>query len=220
VEPAPSALTPFQVAVATLFFSLPESEGFLLAGGAALAAQHLTTRPTQDLDLFTRAGQGTVATARDAFENAVAERGWSTRRIRDGDTFCRLLVAGEEDLLIDLALDSPPSQPPAASVAGPTFGLEELAGRKLLALFDRAEARDFADVFVLAQRYRVDLMLERAAQIDAGFDLAVLAAMLGSLARFDDHDIPVPDDAVAGLREFFRQWQRQILAGLNSDDLT
>lgn len=71
----PASLTPFQIAVAELFFSLPESDGFLLAGGAALAAQRLTTRPTQDLDLFARAGRGTVAAARDAFENAAAERG-------------------------------------------------------------------------------------------------------------------------------------------------
>lgn len=39
--------------MATLFFSLPASDGFLLAGGAALAAQQLTTRPTHDQDLFT-----------------------------------------------------------------------------------------------------------------------------------------------------------------------
>jgi hypothetical protein len=33
--------------VAQLFFSLPANKGFLLAGGAALVAQHLTTRTTQ-----------------------------------------------------------------------------------------------------------------------------------------------------------------------------
>ena len=36
-------------------------------------------------------------------------------------------------------------------MSGPTtfqiFNHEELAGRKMLALFDREEARDFADVF-------------------------------------------------------------------------
>jgi hypothetical protein len=31
-------------------FPLPASRGFLLAGGAALLAQHLTARPTEDLD--------------------------------------------------------------------------------------------------------------------------------------------------------------------------
>jgi len=218
MAPPPPGLTPFQLTVAELFFSLPESDGFLLAGGAALAAQHLTTRPTQDLDLFTRTGRGTVSAARDAFENAAVVRGWSIRRIRDSDTFCRLVVTGDDDLLVDLALDSPPNLPPAASVAGPTFGLEELAGRKLLALFDRAEARDFADVFMLAQRYSINLILERAAQIDAGFDPTILATMLGSLTRFDDTDIPVPDHAVAELRQFFQDWQQQLLAESTGDD--
>jgi hypothetical protein len=46
-------LTAFQMEVARLFFALPGSAGFLLAGGAALVAQHLTTRPTEDLDFFT-----------------------------------------------------------------------------------------------------------------------------------------------------------------------
>lgn len=188
MDPSATGLTPFQLTVAELFFTLPDSDGFLIAGGAALAAQHLTTRPTQDLDLFTRTGRSTVSAARDAFENAATERGWSVRRIRESDTFCRLVVTGDEDLLVDLALDSPPNLPSAHSIAGPTFGLEELAGRKLLALFDRAEARDFADIFVLAQRYDVGLMLERATQLDAGFDKHVLATMLGSLQRFDDSE--------------------------------
>lgn len=56
-------LTDFQVVVAQLFFALPESEGFLLAGGAA---QRLTARPTHDLDRFTRVGGSSVAAARDA----------------------------------------------------------------------------------------------------------------------------------------------------------
>ena len=84
----------------------------------------------------------------------------------------------------------------SGAAAGPTFALEELAGRKLLALFDRAEARDFADVYDIAQRYDIGLLLERAAQIDPGFDPTILAAMLGSLSRFDDSDIPVPNPPV------------------------
>ncbi len=218
MEPPPAGLTPFQVAVADLFFSLPESDGFLLAGGAALAAQHLTTRPTQDLDLFTRAGRGTVPAARNAFENAAASRGWSVRRIRNSDTFCRLVVTGDDDLLVDLALDSPPNLPPETSIAGPTFALEELAGRKLLALFDRAEARDFADVYDIAQRYDIGLLLERAAQIDPGFDPSILAAMLGSLSRFDDSDIPVPTESVANLRRYFHNWQQQLLVESAGDN--
>ena len=43
-----SDLSAFQLEVARLFFALPASQGFLLAGGAAL--QHPTARPTEDLD--------------------------------------------------------------------------------------------------------------------------------------------------------------------------
>lgn len=206
------ALTDFQVVVAQMFFALPESDGFLLAGGAALAAQRLTVRPTRDLDFFTRAGRSTVSAARDAFETAVRARGWEIRRVRDGETFCRLVISGDEDLLVDLALDSPPSRPASPSPLGPTFALEELAGRKVVALFDRAEARDFADVFALAQRYAPELLLQRAAEVDLGFDLDVFASMLGSLDRFTDADLPVGDDDTAELRAFFRRWQGELRA--------
>jgi len=46
-------LSAFQLEVARLFFASPASRGFLLAGGGALLAQHLTSRPTEDLDFFT-----------------------------------------------------------------------------------------------------------------------------------------------------------------------
>lgn len=77
------------------------------------------------------------------------------------------MVSGTEDLLVDLAMDSAPSRPSTVSIAGPTFGLEELAGRKVIALFDRAEARDFADVYVLAQRYDKSNLLAWAADLRA-----------------------------------------------------
>ena len=66
------------------------------------------------------------------------------------DSFVRLHVQGDEELRVDIAIDVAPNHPVVVSIVGPTFDPEELAGRKLVARFDRAEARDFADVFVLA----------------------------------------------------------------------
>jgi predicted nucleotidyltransferase component of viral defense system len=63
-------------------------------------------------------------------------------------------VKGTDEVLVDIAIDVAVHYPSQFSILGPTFSHEELAGRKLLALFDRAEARDFADVFVLAQMMR------------------------------------------------------------------
>ena len=46
-----------------MFFALPGSEGFPLAGGTALLAQHLTARPTEDLDFFTTPERNHVSAA-------------------------------------------------------------------------------------------------------------------------------------------------------------
>jgi hypothetical protein len=75
-----SDLSAFQMKVARLFFALPASRGFLLAGGAALLAQHLTARSTEDLDFFTALERGHVLAARDALEAAARQRGWSAQR--------------------------------------------------------------------------------------------------------------------------------------------
>lgn len=61
-----SGLSDFQVELANLFFSLPESAGFLLAGGGALIAQGIVARPTEDLDFFTSRNLGDVQAASDA----------------------------------------------------------------------------------------------------------------------------------------------------------
>ena len=199
-------LSAFQLEVARLFFALPASQGFLLAGGAALLAQHLTARPTEE--------RGHVPAARDALEAAASERGWSAQRIHDSDTFCRMVIRSiDAGVLVDLAVNAPPDLPASATPAGPTLAPEELAGHKLLALFDRAAARDFADVYVLARRFGKDVLLARAAQIDAGFDAKVLAGMFATLDRFTDDEIPVPDgSSAAELRTFYSTWRSELAA--------
>lgn len=169
-------------------------------------AQNLTTRPTQDLDFFTSSAGASVGTARDSFEAAAAERDWRVERIQDAETYCRLLIHGDEDLLVDLALDSVPGMAPTASIVGPTFAPEELAGRKLIALFDRAEARDFADVYALRTRFDQVTLLSRAAEVDRGFDRLIFASMLDSLNRFPDGMIPVASEEVPRLRAYFAEW--------------
>ena len=192
---------------------MPASKGFLLAGGAALLAQHLTTRPTEDLDFFTAPERGHVPTARDALEAAARERGWRTERIHDSDTFCRLVIrSGTAETLTDLAVDAPPDFPASLTAAGPTLAPEELAGHKLLALYDRAAARDFVDVHLLVLRFGKDVLLARAAQIDAGFDTKVLADMIATLDRFTDDEIPVPGGlSVSELRAFYAAWRSELM---------
>jgi hypothetical protein len=205
-----TALTDFQVEVALVFFSLPSSEGFLLAGGAALVAQRLTARPTRDLDFFTRPGAGDVQVARDEFIVAAVERGWTVEPVSDGETFCRLLVQGREELLVDFALESNPGRPSTATFAGPSFDPEELAGRKLIALFDRAAARDFVDVFMLSRTMTRETLVARAVEVDSGFNTDVLAEMIEQIRRYSDVDLALGDVDVPSLRAFFASWLEEL----------
>lgn len=203
----PDALTPIQVEVARIFFELEASEGFLVAGGAALLASQLITRPTEDLDLFASSPIASVTDAKRALVEALEQRDHDVSLIQDSPTFCRMVVrqAGEE-VLVDLAIDSPPHTPPAITVLGPTLAPVELAGRKLLALFGRAEARDFADVYLLVQRFGKEVLLQQAESLDAGFDHTVLAQMMGTIQRFTDDEIPLGDNDISAARGFFNGW--------------
>lgn len=210
---AESALTDLQRAVLKLFFGLPESEGFVLAGGAGLVASGLTERPTQDVDLFGSNVETGIAAAADALEEACAERGWTTERIRDSATFRRLVVRSPDDeLLVDLAVDSPPLGVPTITAVGPTYPPEELAARKLLALFDRAEARDFVDVHALSERFDLDALLGLAVQLDGGFTSTLLGEMLTSHRRFTDEDFTELGADPTTLRAFVDGWRAQLEA--------
>jgi hypothetical protein len=203
----PDQLTAVQVEVAGIFFALDAAKGYLVAGGAALLASDLIARPTEDLDLFTALPTTSVTQAKDAFVQAVQERSYDVVIVQEGLTFCRMIVTrASEETLVDLAIDSPPQSQPTITVLGPTLAPLELAARKLLALFGRAEARDFADVYVLAQRFGKDVLIEQAQALDAGFDLTVLAQMIGTLSRFDDNEIPLDLGDVPRARVFFTGW--------------
>lgn len=121
--PDRGGLTAFQVRVARAFFDLELSQGFYLAGGAALIARDVVSRRTQDLDLFTTRGVGDVAEAQAALVALAEREGWTCVVKRSVPGFARLALregAGDE-LLVDLAEDAPPLIQPGATFLGPTL---------------------------------------------------------------------------------------------------
>jgi hypothetical protein len=74
----------------------------------------------------------------------------------------------------------------------------------------RAEARDFADTYVLAQHFGKDALLEQARSLDAGFDLHVLAQMMGTLGRFADDEIPLATGDVPLAKAFVSAWAEEM----------
>jgi len=86
----------------------------------------------------------------------------------------------------------------------------DLAAGKTLALFSRAEARDFVDVYRLAAIFGRDQLLAWAAQQDRGFDVSVFAESLQTIRRFNDDDLPLPTGELLALRDFFADWAHDL----------
>lgn len=206
-----SGLTRLQRSAGEAFFSLPESAGFLLAGGGALIAQGLVARTTEDLDLFATRGRGDVAAASAALLALADDRGWTAEITRTGPEFRRIVIeadvgAGVEEVQIELCVDSPPTGVPTATLVGPSFAPFDLAVRKTLALFSRAEARDFTDVYALTQKFDRADVLDAAKAADLGFDLTVFSQMLRAHRRLGDDEFPDAGQPVESIRAYFNQW--------------
>jgi hypothetical protein len=148
------ALSPLQEQVAALIAALPESEGFVLAGGAAMAAHSLLDRSTRDLDYFGGpTDAGVVQRLAASVEAAATGRGLRIERHRDAPAFVRFRVSDDRDECeLDLGIDYRALEP-AQTPYGPALDLRELGANKMLAIFDRAEARDFIDLAQLTRRF-------------------------------------------------------------------
>jgi len=209
-------ITAFQREVAQAFFALPESRGFLLAGGGALIASGVIERETDDLDFFAPRARASVPAAKAAFLRLCGERGWNAQVVIDSPEFVRLVVTGGDDqLAVDFGVDADPLLPPTTTFLGPTIPVEENAGRKMLALFGRWLPRDFIDVFVLAGRFGKQRLLELAAERDAGFDLGFFAQALDQVTMINPERFPIAADRVSELIAFFTQWAAELRGQLS-----
>ena len=108
------------------------------------------------------------------------------------------------------ALDSAARLPIIRSPIGPTLAPLELAGRKLLALFDRAQPRDFIDVHELVRRFGADRVLASAEDIDPGFQIEHLVVALRRINAFGPADLRCDDQRYEEIRRFASEWATEL----------
>lgn len=204
-------LTPLQERIAEIVRGLPEARGFALAGAGGLLVRGLIDRPTRDLDYFTVPGEEEALSAlRDALERALDRAALDHSRQRDLSTFIRVEVSdGDDRCEIDLAIDyrALPAEP---SNYGPTLAVRELAANKVLALFDRAEARDFLDLVELTRHFELQPLMDLAAEKDTGFDTAGFLDALASIQRFTSDDFGVSEAEYERLSATVARWRNDL----------
>jgi len=202
-------LSPLQQRVASIVAQLPEAEGFALAGGGALIARGDIDRFTRDLDYFATE-PGRVLELLPALKDALIAEGLSITVERAADGFARLVVSdGGATTEVDLASDYR-LLPVERTEFGATLAAEELAIDKVLAIFDRAEPRDFADLAAVADRWGLDHLLRRAKDKDGGFLVEEFARRLERASTFADDEFRVPPEQVPRVRSAVERWKLQV----------
>jgi hypothetical protein len=132
-----------------------------------------------------------------------------------------LLVArgdepGEQPVKVELAADWRAHSPVLMDI-GPVLHPDDAVGNKMAALYGRAVACDFLDVYAVLDsgRYKRDDLLRLAEAADAGFDRAMFAHALGAADQISDTAFAVYGvDArtILALREIFAGWRSELLA--------
>ena len=199
-------LSPLQNRVAGIIGALEEARDFALAGGAALIVRGDIDRRTRDLDFF---GLSSAAVDRlvPAVEEALGDAGLEVERVQSASGFARLIVSGDGDRTeVDLASDARLFPAERGSRFLVLSG-EELAVDKVLAVFGRAEARDFVDLMAIEGRFGLVHLFELAADKDRGFIPGLFAEMTSRFARLRREEFPVDDSTYAQLEVAVRTWR-------------
>ena len=124
----------------------------------------------------------------------------------------RALSLKDEDDRTELDLASDARLFPADQ--GPGFQIlsaEELAADKLLAVFGRAEARDFVDLEALEDRFGLERLFELATEKDRGFEPTVFAEMMDRFGRLGRAEFQLDDVQYEELSRLVEAWRARAL---------
>ena len=208
-----NVLTPFHRKILRLFSSIEESRAFYFTGGMALSAYHLQHRLSQDIDIFCPVENLIPIAARKLSELLVRD-GIGVDVIRSFGSFWEaVLRQGEDEIRVQLAYDTPFHLAEFAEHDGiKVHSLDDLAAGKLLALFARAEERDFIDVYLLVREkgYTIEQLIELARRKVPGVDEYYLALAFEQADRLPDdpgqlHVSLLRELDLRDLKIFFRQ---------------
>jgi hypothetical protein len=119
-----------------------------------------------------------------------------------------------EQVEIDLGVDWRESKPVVLSI-GPVLDLQDAVGNKVLALFGRAEARDFLDVdaFRSSGRFTDADLLRFAVDRDRGFSRQMFAQQLDLVRRLEPEQVAgygVDADQLEALKARFSAWASEL----------
>jgi hypothetical protein len=202
-------LSNLQRRIATILADLAEASGFVMAGGGAIIVRGAVARLTRDLDYFA-IDPAEVDQLLPVLEEALLAAGLQVSREQAVPGFARLLVTAEDEqqTRVDLGTDAR-LLPPERSEYGNILSAEELAVDKVLAIFGRAEARDFIDLAAFEPTWGLRHLCTLHRE-DLGFQPDVFRQMLGRFDRLARDEFDIDNDAYQQLRATINRWAQQL----------
>jgi hypothetical protein len=212
----------FHREVVAAVIAVLDGHGFALAGGNALLAHGIGSRPTRDVNLFSNQA-GAVSAVAAAVEPALREAGFFVERI---DTFAALLDAfpgladhraewtvarGGKQVMLQIA-SGDRARPPVVMEIGPVLDVQDVVASKVCALVMRGEVRDIIDVGAALRRFTPEKLISLAWSREPGYTYDDFTDIGPRLDRLDDQEFIryglTPAD-IADLRKCFEAWPRR-----------
>lgn len=200
------ALDRLQERIARIALALPEARTLALAGGGAMIVHGFVDRATRDIDLFTEIDAEEALTA-GGFEIQKAAKPPHENR------FVALEPISGTSVEVEIFSDGGRLRPRVLLDIGPVLHRDDVAADKTLALWARAEPRDFIDVVALRNTYGGRGLLELAAEKDRGFTVPTFLDALRSIRRFtprDWDDAGISPQQEAEIRHAVEEWCHEL----------
>jgi hypothetical protein len=212
----------FKARVARVALQAAADQGFALAGGNALAAHGIISRPTEDIDLFAE-DPGAVGTGAALVAAALEENGLTVMPAEETSDLGEVFYGFDQEMAEYVVSDAEQavrlqlvrfdrSRPAVMMDIGPVLHLDDLLGSKVSAMATRAEARDYADVAAALGRYDRDYLVGLGRRADPALADEELAEAMQRLDALDDAVFARQPgfslEQARGIRAAFASWPR------------
>lgn len=216
-----SQLTNFQLKIIHAISQSPLAEYFYLTGGTALSVLYLHHRYSLDLDFFTDS-PASIAQVPAALEKIATNLDARVRFTRQLGSFLQCFFENDagERVQIDFAQDSPYRlgkirQDDTLGIQVENF--EDIACNKLSALFDRAEPKDFVDIYFICQeKMSFGELVEKAKKKHLGLDDYWLAIALQRAEKIEFLPRMIKPLSLDDLKTFFLAQSQKIMAEIDT----
>ncbi|MEJ1116829.1 nucleotidyl transferase AbiEii/AbiGii toxin family protein [Paenarthrobacter sp. CCNWLY172] len=208
----------YQRDVTRLALDALASGGFALAGSGAIREHGIIDRPTIDIDLFTSVtSTEAFALSTQRLAAAMRDSGLEVAERRSAPQFANFSVTSPagQTVEVDLGVDWRAAEPVTLSV-GPVLSLEDAVGSKVVAVYSRAEVRDYLDLDAIreSRRFTDAQLLDLAADRDPGFDIEMFAGQLEQINRITStvrvQEYGVEEQELAQLKSRLSGWADEL----------